>query len=291
MKNTLWSIKIISLLAVISAPLLNFMYLAYLAPEMSYFIPLPISFQIEKILQQSALFSWCLFLPATIGISFIFKTHGEQYQILTILAGFIIGISACCLSSITVISSSKKILDTEQLNGYNYNLVMEDGASDLERFYTYFTIYKCDSNDKTCKEIYNRKFDRYIRDAQLVIDVFRQEIHLFYIESPISELIFSYGKNSYYYDWEDTETIDTKEFSLYSYQLENSKVFVLAMCEETDTEAVYCTVLPFQYSTISNQEGHLLPSNEGIQVVVNNKRVYIHGSNPRCYEEGCIIYK
>jgi hypothetical protein len=291
MKNTLLSIKTISLLVAISAPVFTFVYLAYSNSKVFYFLPLPTSFQLENTLYKSALFSWCLFLPATIGISFIFKTQ-KQYQILTIFTGFIIGITACCLYSIPAIfSSHKRIVDTEQLNGHKYNLVMDGGVSDLERSYTLITIYECDNNDKKCDEIYGERHEWYIRNAQLVVDEFRQEIHLFYIESPISKLIFSYGKNSQYYDWEDTETIDTKEFSLYSYQLENSKIFVLAMCDETDTEAVYCTVLPFQYSTRSNKEGLLLQNNEGIQVVVNDKKVYVYGIYPRCYEEGCIIYK
>jgi hypothetical protein len=288
MEKNRWYIKNISFFIIIFT-----LFFTFFRPFLTdYFLPLPLYLQINRLLLQINFISWCLFLPAIVGVSISLPNNLTIYQPTIVVLGTLIGILLYCLFGFAnIFYIPTVIINSAQLNNQNYYLVLDDFFSFENPSTEKMTLYKCDDNDKNCDEVYSKTSGSGIDDTYLSVNTFTQEIHVFYSSAAFFNLSYTYGSNSRYYDFEDITSIGNQDFSLYSYQTSAHENFVVATCNNNEVETFFCTLLPFLYSTNTFEDAELfVKDSKEIHVIIDNKLVFVHGNEPRCYAEGCILY-
>jgi len=285
MEKIFWYIRRISLFAVTVIPTLVILYfLLFYWEGLKNVLPLPLFLQVNRVLLPVASIGLWVFFPALLIVVLSISQKQRNYQPLLLLTGFLIGIPLCLILSYSALCLPETIFNSAQLDNQNYYLTTGAAISDP---WTIYRLYECNQNDLNCKTIYEDVSGAGIDSTNLIVDEYTKEVHFF--RGAI--LYYSHGVYSHIYQLEDLGGIGADKYTLYSYEIDETRFFLITRCDESETSIVSCEVLPFRYSTTVVGEGELSvdEGNREINLLVDGNLVYKHGNTPQCYVDGCVI--
>jgi hypothetical protein len=152
-----------------------------------------------------------------------------------------------CLSSVPALYSPT-IKNTVTADNYTYRLIMYDNFFDTQMQHY---LVECWQDSIYCETVSPVFSVSGASDwpTQLLYDENTDELHIFIR----GVLIYTYGNTSRKYNWEDGVRVSKDAYDLYSFQVEDNKLFRLTKCDK-DT----CEFLSFDYTSRDKPKGNLV---------------------------------
>lgn len=190
----------------------------------------------------------------------------------------ILMIMSFCLSIIPALYRPT-IISTAKRGSVTYNLIEYDSIFDAKIMHY---LVRCWSYSLTCEKI-SPVFNvsgASSWPAELIYDDVADELHVFIRGG----LVYTYGKTSRSYSWEDSASIGESDYDLYSFPMEGKIYFRLAKCNRTTM--LSCEILPFDYTTPTHLHGNLIVSNDMQELLIlfDGFVYYAFGNLSRQYE-------
>lgn len=181
----------------------------------SHYLPFLVHMRYSSIASWVLLGSSCILLTALMLSKIVFP-----YRALIFIAMILEGV-------VWISFPPDRLISTVTSKGTSYYLTSKKTIlTDTPSYY----IYQCNTNTATLLcNITNLYHDSYLEpNFHLVVDETTGDI---YVMEPYDQPYYKLGKQSYYFEWENSVQTKNFNYQLYKYEANNINIYVLSRCD------------------------------------------------------------